>query len=237
MEVALHHHIARGYMAPPPHNSDSSFSTYALTTPRSSDSTANTSNSVLFNSPPSNNNHPPANYAPSITSVVTATNNVINRVADANASLFQICRTLKNKIEAIEEVSEDFLEVEEQLQEQEDDDLAEDPVHFLWTLFKRGTPLIDLFNAASPNQQITLNNKSSKKEKEAVFKFCKACIDILQFSGRDMFTLTDLFGKPNIPVSEDDKVLDVDLDSSGFVKVRWLLQTSFAACLTNHHVS
>jgi cell division control protein 24 len=131
--------------------------------------------------------------------LVTATDNVMNSVADASSSLFQICVSLRQRLHGVPGFSESLLE------EEEDADEDTDPVTLLWRTFRRGYPLMLLYNALRPNQPLTIPTgvREEKKGKAATFKFLQACSTDLGFPLEEMFIISDLYGD----------------DTTGFVKV------------------
>ncbi|TKA65253.1 hypothetical protein B0A55_11383 [Friedmanniomyces simplex] len=160
---------------------------------RSSDATQGTTHSTLFSAPPL-----PAGAAALGSGEVTATDNVMNSVADASSSLFQICVSSRQRLLGVPGFRE-WLEDEE---EEADDDT--DPVTLLWRTFRRGRPLTMLYNALNPSRRIELNGiKEEKIGKAATFKFLQACVNDLKFPQEECFIVTDLYGD----------------DTTGFVKV------------------
>ncbi|KAI9725453.1 MAG: hypothetical protein M1828_003124 [Chrysothrix sp. TS-e1954] len=161
---------------------------------RSSDSTQNTSSSTLFAGPNTLSN------ASTLANVgVGASDNVINRVADKESSLFQRCVSLKSRLCGIPEF-------EESVQDVEDSSGELDPVTLLWETFRRGYPLMTVYNALEPQQPLFIDDpkmNESKKAKVATSKFLRACVDKLGFSTEDCFIISDLWGS----------------DTTGFVKV------------------
>lgn len=125
----------------------------------------------------------------------------MNRVADKDQSLFQICVILRQRLKGVPDY-DIFLEEEEQTA---DDDT--DPVTLLWRMFRRGYPLLALYNVLRPERSIRpdLSSMTSeiKRGKALTFKFLRACIDDLKFSMEDCFLILDLYGD----------------DTTGFVKV------------------
>ncbi|KAK0310352.1 Guanine nucleotide exchange factor for Cdc42p [Friedmanniomyces endolithicus] len=160
---------------------------------RSSDATQGTSHSTLFSAP-----HLPPGAAAMANGEVTATDNVMNSVADASSSLFQICVSLRQRLLGVPGFRE-WLEEEE---EEADDDT--DPVTLLWRTFRRGLPLTMLYDTLNPSRPIQLKGiKEEKIGKAATFKFLQACVNDLKFAQEDCFIVTDLYGD----------------DTTGFVKV------------------
>ncbi|KAI9691298.1 MAG: hypothetical protein M1820_009761 [Bogoriella megaspora] len=212
MEVATHGPLARTYTAPSSmhtrmHNpgsaspvmqsnnhSSSSFSVSSHpSSVRFSDTTQGTTQSTLF--PP----RPP--LTPSNGAPIEATDNVINKVADKEASLFQTCLGLRLRLRGVPGF-------EEQLRQLEEEDVEEDtdPVTLLWWTFRKGYPLMTIYNTLSPPQPLYVDeSKVSEKQrpKAATLKFLKACIDELKFPPEECFFITDLYGD----------------DTTGFVKV------------------
>ncbi|QIW98707.1 hypothetical protein AMS68_004225 [Peltaster fructicola] len=130
---------------------------------------------------------------------VAPTDNIMNSVADASSSLFQICVSLRQRLLGVPGFS-DFL-----LEEEEYADQDTDPVTVLWRTFRRGFPLMLLYNTLCPDQPLVLNDKikEERKGKDATFKFVQACIHNLKFPNEECFILTDLYND----------------DTTGFVKV------------------
>lgn len=172
-------------------HTSSNYSIQSQQSSRSSGATQGTATSTLF--PP-----PVPNMASSPGDVVR-TDNIMNSVADASSSLFQICVALRQRLLGVEGFRES-LEAEE---DDADDDT--DPVTLLWRTFRRGYPLMLLYNALHPTQPLILPQgvKEEKKGKAATFKFIQACIVDLKMPNDDLFIITDLYGD----------------DTTGFVKV------------------
>ena len=131
--------------------------------------------------------------------LIAPTGNVMNSVADASSSLFQICVSLKQRLHGVPGFSDSILE------EEEDADDDTDPVTLLWRTFRRGYPLVLLYNALRPNQPLIIpaGVREDKKGKAATFKFLQACSTDLGFPLEEMFIISDLYGD----------------DTTGFVKV------------------
>ena len=183
-------------------HTSSNYSIQSQPSSRSSDTTQGTAHSTLFPPPPpmpSNAGAVAAAGQPAGDSDVTATNNVMNTVADASSSLFQICVSLRQRLHGVPGFSESLLE------EEEDADEDTDPVTLLWRTFRRGYPLMLLYNALRPNQPLVLpaSVREDKRGKAATFKFLQACLADLKFPQEEMFIITDLYGD----------------DTTGFVKV------------------
>jgi len=158
---------------------------------RSSDSTQATAQSVLFNPPPLPTGTP-----------VQADNNVLNKRADKESSLFQICLNLRQRLKGVPGLEDQLL------QEEEDADEDTDIVTLIWRTFRRGYPLMAIYNALQPRvpliiDESKLNLNEKKRSQAATFKFLHACVNELKFPTDELFIITDLYGD----------------DTTGFVKV------------------
>ncbi|KAM0215142.1 hypothetical protein ACHAQD_008468 [Fusarium lateritium] len=126
---------------------------------------------------------------------VLATANIINQKADASRSLYQICISLKQRLAQVP----GFDPYLDQLD-------PTDPVDPLWNLFRTGYPLLLIYNALRPNEDLKVEDASAneaKKSKIAIFKFVQACMKDLEIPSSHSFVIADLMGN----------------DTSGFVKV------------------
>lgn len=176
---------------------------------RSSDTTQGSAQSTLFPPPPPplQPHHPANAVAPGGGAGaggghggdVTATDNIMNSVADASSSLFQICVTLRQRLLGVPGFGESMIEVEQEADEDTD------PVTLLWRTFRRGIPLLTLYNALRPAQPLVLGPgvRDDKRGKASTFKFIQACVNDLKFPQEECFIITDLYGD----------------DTTGFVKV------------------
>ncbi|KAK4624552.1 Rho guanine nucleotide exchange factor scd1 [Fulvia fulva] len=196
------------------HSQSHTSSNYSINTQssnRSSDTTQGTTASTLFSSNASTlNGAPPMPTNASFTSVngagparssdmVMPTDNIMNSVADASSSLFQICVALRQRLTGVP----GFQEYLEEVEEEADEDT--DPVTLLWRTFRRGYPLMLLYNALRPQQPLNApaGFNEEKKAKAATYKFIQACIADLHIPQEELFIITDLYGD----------------DTTGFVKV------------------
>lgn len=163
---------------------------------RDTQSTQHTSSSTLF---------PPSAASSSATLVnnggpVEASNNVLNKRADKDTSLFQRCLALHMRLRLIPGFERWMLEE----QDKADDDA--DPVTLLWRTFRRGYPLMDLYNALNPKVHLAIDEAKlpeKSRPKAAAYKFIQACVGELKFPQEECFILGDLYGD----------------DTTGFVKV------------------
>jgi cell division control protein 24 len=174
----------------------SQYSSYSHSSQRDTRSTQDTAASTLFG-------HPPPVF-PSSTPVnggpVEASNNVLNKRADKDTSLFQRCLNLQMRLRLIPGF-ESWMQDEEQ---KADDDA--DPVTLLWRTFRRGYPLMDLYNALGPKVPLAVDEvkiAEKNRPKTAAYKFIQACVGELKFPSEECFILSDLYGD----------------DTTGFVKV------------------
>ncbi|MBE7179820.1 MAG: hypothetical protein INR71_01210, partial [Terriglobus roseus] len=168
-------------MPPPGHQSQSSssqYSAFSQYTPRSSASTNATSlsGSTLVANPPAlptpplsglgglpTPTGPPANGGP-----IVATNNVLNTRAGEESSLFQICLNLRQRLLTVPDFAEILRE------EEEDADEDTDPVTLLWRTFRRGNPLMTIYNALNPRVRLEIDEtkvKDIKRPQAATMKF------------------------------------------------------------------
>lgn len=131
------------------------------------------------------------------------TDNIMNRKAGVNSSLFQSCLALKKRLADVPDF-EPYLEEMDQ-EEQESGD-ATDPVTSMWNMLRRGYPLMTIYNALNPEVPLEVNQSKvteAKLGKAATFKFLQACLEELKFPPNECFLITDLYGQ----------------DTTGFVKV------------------
>jgi cell division control protein 24 len=177
----------------------SQYSSYSHSSARDTQSTQATSTSTLFGGqPPPNYPSTPVNGGP-----VEASDNVLNKRADKDTSLFQRCLSLQMRLRLIPGFEQWMAEEENKA----DDDA--DPVTLLWRTFRRGYPLMELYNALEPRQLLSIphsktDEKSLKKnEKMATYKFIQSCVAELGIPQESCFILGDLYGD----------------DTTGFVKV------------------
>tara|TARA_R110002003_G_scaffold70_7_gene6339 strand:- start:1220 stop:1897 length:678 start_codon:yes stop_codon:yes gene_type:complete len=183
----------------------SQYSSYSHSSARDTQSTQHTSSSTLFGGQPPPNWPPtPVNGGP-----VEASDNVLNKRADKDTSLFQRCLSLQLRLRLIPGFATWMAEEEHKA----DDDA--DPVTLLWRTFRRGYPLMELYNALEPRVPLSIPNsktdeKSLKKnEKMATYKFIQSCVTELGIPQENCFIIGDLYGD----------------DTTGFVKVRQSLHS------------
>ncbi|KAI0156369.1 Rho guanyl nucleotide exchange factor [Xylariaceae sp. FL1272] len=132
--------------------------------------------------------------------VVAATSNIINQRADASRSLYQICVSLKQRLQQVPDF-DDFLQ-------QLDTQIAggQDPVESLWNLLRTGLPLIAIYNCLQPDPILEIADSirdPARRAKTAMFKFIEACLKQLQIPAAECFVIADLMNQ----------------DTTGFVKV------------------
>ncbi|KAJ9632171.1 Guanine nucleotide exchange factor for Cdc42p [Taxawa tesnikishii (nom. ined.)] len=161
------------------HSQNYTGSTYSLQSQpsaasRSSDTTQGTTHSTLFGTGvPGTPAMPPTPLpTPANGGRVEASNNIMNTVADKDNSLFQICLTLKKRLTAVPGY-EGFMDYEEN---NADEDV--DPVTLLWRVFRKGKPLVYLYNTLMPDKPIDMDNVKMANE----------------FNVEDCFIIYDLYG-------------------------------------------
>ncbi|KAH7092909.1 Pleckstrin homology domain-containing protein [Paraphoma chrysanthemicola] len=202
-QAAAHSRIASNQGPPPSLMSHQSFqsqySSYSHSSARDTQSTQHTSSSTLFGG------QPPPNYPPTPVNggPIEASDNVLNKRADKDAGLFQRCLSLQLRLRLIPGFASWMADEESKA----DDDA--DPVTLLWRTFRRGYPLMELYNALEPRVPLSIPNsktdeKSLKKnEKMATYKFIQSCVTELGIPQENCFIIGDLYGD----------------DTTGFVKV------------------
>jgi cell division control protein 24 len=123
---------------------------------------------------------------------------LLNQRGDAEGSLFQICVNLRQRLSALPGMEHALQE--EEMEAGEDTD----PVTIMWRFFRRGYPLMELYNALNPRVPLEVDVtkvKEKKRNQAATFKFITACMRDLNTTER--FMVTDLYAD----------------DTTGFVKV------------------
>ena len=177
----------------------SQYSNYSHSSTRDTQTTQGTSSSTLFGQPPvfpTPTPTPVNNGGP-----VEATNNILNKRADKDTGFFQRCLNLQMRLRAIPGFEQYMTEEEDKA----DDDA--DPVTLLWRTFRRGYPLMAIYNALPSNSQLSVDEAripEKNRPKTAAYKFIQACVAELKFPKEEVFILGDLYGD----------------DTTGFVKVR-----------------
>ncbi|ORY14637.1 Pleckstrin homology domain-domain-containing protein [Clohesyomyces aquaticus] len=173
----------------------SQYSSFSHSTARDTQSTQATSTSTLFG---------PGSILPTSTPVnggpIEAANNVLNKRADEESSLFKRCLTLHQRLRAIPGFERWMIEEENKA----DDDA--DPVTLLWRMFRRGYPLMEVYNALGPKVRLSVDEakvNEKTRAKAASYKFIQACVNELKFPSEECFIISDLYGD----------------DTTGFVKV------------------
>ena len=127
----------------------------------------------------------------------------MNRRADMNSSLYQICLSLRIRLAEVPGFAHHIAEMEEEEAEIED---SSDPVTSMWNCLRRGYPLMTIYNALKPTVPLRVDQSrvaEAKIGKAATFKFLQACLTEQKFPANECFLITDLYGG----------------DTTGFVKV------------------
>ena len=121
-----------------------------------------------------------------------AEDNIINR--RGGESMYQTCMNLKKRLAEVPGFEPHLAEMEE-----EDRAMGStDPVASLWNCFRKGIPLITLFNASQPDEPLEIDPAKvpeAKRPKAAAFKFLQACLQDMAFPQQDCFLITDLYGE------------------------------------------
>lgn len=124
--------------------------------------------------------------------VPVAEDNIINR--RGGESIYQSCVNLKRRLSEVPSF-ESFL------QEMDEEDRSRgntDPVSSLWNCLRNGYPLLSIYNASGPNEELAVDPAKvaeAKRPKAATFKFLQACLQDLEFPQQDCFLITDLYGE------------------------------------------
>ncbi|KAJ5221654.1 uncharacterized protein N7469_010541 [Penicillium citrinum] len=121
-----------------------------------------------------------------------AEDNIINR--RGGESIYQSCVNLKRRLSEVPSF-------EPYLQEMDEEDRAKgntDPVSSLWQCLRNGYPLLSIYNASGPDEELIVDPTKvaeAKRPKAATFKFLQACLQDLAFPQQDCFLITDLYGE------------------------------------------
>ena len=207
-------HLPRSVMASSLHTSgrmDTSQSPYTSNgvTPQPSHYTAGPARSQFSGVPQSIPPSQTASLSQSLASnAPQRDDNIINKTAGPSLSLYHTCLSLRRRLTTVPGFDQHIAEMEEE--EAEADDSTE-PVTSMWNCFRRGYPLMTIYNALKPKVPLHVDPSriaESKYGKAATFKFLQACLTDLAFPANECFLITDLYGG----------------DTSGFVKVSFLIK-------------
>ena len=146
----------------------------------------------------------PQTFSPPPSEIPQPTQNIMNRRAGTDSSLYQICINLKKRLADVPGFNEHIAEMDEE--EALEGDFI-DPVTSMWNCLRRGFPLMTVYNALRPKKPLEVDHSrygESKIGKAATFQFLQACLGDLNFPSNEVFLITDLYGE----------------DTTGFVKVR-----------------
>ena len=144
---------------------------------------------------------------PPLSNVPQPDNNIINIRSTPHISLYHICLSLRRRLITVPGFQQHIAEMEEEEAEADD---ATEPVTSMWNCFRRGYPLMTIYNALKPKVPLHIDPSKvaeSKYGKAATFKFLQACLTDLAFPPNECFLITDLYGG----------------DTTGFVKVGTVL--------------
>ncbi|KAI9319982.1 hypothetical protein BX666DRAFT_2018116 [Dichotomocladium elegans] len=168
----------------------------------------------------------------SVIDTPVAAPSVTNKPAVQGSSLYHTCRSVLDKLSAVEGMV-DFLTEAEQIQQsslassEPSTSSGSDPLSKLWTLCRRGSPLCTLFNVLQPEKPLKVDRNPSLNQlnacKASVYHFIVACRDQLNFAEDDLFTITDLYQNDTNGfvkvVNTVDKILNL-LEKDGLITVR-----------------
>ncbi|KAJ5482709.1 hypothetical protein N7539_006155 [Penicillium diatomitis] len=121
-----------------------------------------------------------------------AEDNIINR--RGGESIYQSCVNLRRRLSEVPNF-------EPYLQEMATEDKLRgntDPVASLWQCLRNGYPLLSIYNASGPDEELVVDPAKvpeAKRPKAATFKFLQACLQDLAFPQQDCFLITDLYGE------------------------------------------
>ncbi|KAJ5823254.1 CDC24 calponin [Penicillium robsamsonii] len=157
-----------------------------------------------------------------------AEDNIINR--RGGESIYQSCVNLRRRLSEVPNF-------ESYLQEMDDDDRIRgntDPVASLWNCLRNGYPLLSIYNASGPEEQLEIDPSKvteAKRPKAATFKFLQACLQELAFPQQDCFLITDLYGESTTGfikvIKMVNRVVDI-LEIQGQLKQSKVLETPCA---------
>ncbi|KAF2400984.1 hypothetical protein EJ06DRAFT_415729 [Trichodelitschia bisporula] len=197
-------------MGNPQGSSTAHFSSYSQSSSiRSSNTTQLTSSSTLFSPPPPlptpsvpSPSQTPANGAP------VQSNNVLNKRADKESSLYQKCVHLRRRLRGVPGFEQALQTVEVAAEGDTD------PVTLLWRTFRQGYPLLLIWNALErpPRLELDMKRKEGKREQQAVMQFMNTCLRELQLSSDECFFVTDLYGNDTTGIVKVITVINRILD-------------------------
>lgn len=121
-----------------------------------------------------------------------AEDNIINR--RGGESIYQSCVNLKRRLSEVPSFGPFLKEMEEEDQARGNTD----PVSSLWNCLRNGYPLLSIYNASGPDEELVVDPAKvpeAKRPKAATFKFLQACLQDLAFPQQDCFLITDLYGE------------------------------------------
>ncbi|KAJ5679356.1 hypothetical protein N7462_007600 [Penicillium macrosclerotiorum] len=124
--------------------------------------------------------------------IPVAEDNIINR--RGGESIYQSCVNLKRRLSEVPSF-------EPYMQEMDEEDRVRgntDPVSSLWSCLRNGYPLLSIYNASEPEEELIVDPvkvPEAKRPKAATFKFLQACLQELAFPQQDCFLITDLYGE------------------------------------------
>lgn len=153
----------------------------------------------------------PSTAPKSVTSVapMPVANLVMNRQADSDKSLYNMCKTMRDRFRDIDAIRP-FLEETETPAlvaivaiTQLPPTIPLDPVTQLWSMFRMGAPLCILFNMLQPKTLLRVEADAAanralidmRQSKLSLYDFVHACKAELGYSDDELFTLSNLFSE------------------------------------------
>lgn len=142
--------------------------------------------------------------APTSVAPMPVANLVMNRQADSDKSLYNMCKTMRDRFRDIDQVRP-FLEVSETSPivpiTHLPPSIPLDPVTQLWSLFRLGAPLCILFNMLQPRTPLPVDPHAAancasidvRTSKRSVYDFVQGCKAELGYSDDELFTISNLF--------------------------------------------
>lgn len=145
--------------------------------------------------------------APTSVAPMPVANLVMNRQADSDKSLYNMCKTVRDRLRDIELIRP-FLEDSEKSTlvsivtiTHLPPSIPIDPVSQLWSLFRLGAPLCILFNMLQPLSPLPVDPNAAANRattdirtcKRSVYDFVQGCKDELGYSDDELFTISNIF--------------------------------------------
>lgn len=145
--------------------------------------------------------------APTSVAPMPVANLVMNRQADSDKSLYNMCKTVRDRLRDIEQIRP-FLEDSEKSTlvsivtiTHLPPSIPLDPVTQLWSLFRLGAPLCILFNMLQPLSPLPVDPNAAANRastdirtcKRSVYDFVQGCKAELGYEDDELFTISNIF--------------------------------------------